>query len=348
MSVIIQAKFVRCTLTMYALIAFTSFGCRSSEDQQPLNDKTVTDEVASQPLTSEIVRGPVTLNLSLSPGKPGLSDEPELTVTVTAEDGVDVTMPPFGASVGEFLIRDFHEPLAKTSNGRQILQQVYTLEPLTSGTLLLQPMEVQFVDNRTKNDGTTHTVVSDPMKVEVSTIHGDAVPSLLNLKPAEQPVSLPEPAAAARWWWLVGGVVLALGGLVVLAKWIRSEPRPEIRTPQELANEEMEELLKGDLADADVKEFFVRLTGVVRRYIERSTGVRAPEQTTEEFLREATKTGLFEESNRTKLRSFLESADLVKFAGFRPDTEAINTSVQRARQFVNLSLATPNAQEASA
>ena len=35
-----------------------------------------------------------------------------------------------------------------------------------------------------------------------------------------------------------------------------------------------------------IKEFYLRLTGIVRQYVEDTTGIRAPEQTTEEFLRD--------------------------------------------------------------
>ena len=107
-------------------------------------------------------------------------------------------------------------------------------------------------------------------------------------------------------------------------------------SPQELANRELRALISQKLSESDVKAFFVELTSIVRRYIERSTGVRAPEQTTEEFLREVNANNLFPHETNTRLGAFLESADLVKFAGYQPDQEGIKQGTHRAKQFIEL------------
>ena len=84
---------------------------------------------------------------------------------------------------------------------------------------------------------------------------------------------------------------------------------------------------------ADVKGFYVELTGIVRRYIERTTRVSAPEQTTDEFLRATTDHPEFSLDKRSQLREFLESADLVKYAAFNPNEYDIQTAIDRARRF---------------
>ena len=71
----------------------------------------------------------------------------------------------------------------------------------------------------------------------------------------------------------------------------------------------------------------------MRRYIERSTGVRAPEQTTEEFLREIVTNSAFTDEEQRRLQQFLESADLVKFAGHQPAQEDMDASIKGAREF---------------
>ena len=75
---------------------------------------------------------------------------------------------------------------------------------------------------------------------------------------------------------------------------------------------------------------------IVRRYIERSTGVRAPEQTTEEFLREVNDNNLFPHETNARLGAFLESADLVKFAGYQPDAgSALNKARSEGNSLSN-------------
>jgi hypothetical protein len=65
---------------------------------------------------------------------------------------------------------------------------------------------------------------------------------------------------------------------------------------------------------------------VVRRYIQRKYGIRAPNMTTEEFLREA--------KPSDELRRFLESADMVKFAGVAATPEMADAATDSARRYL--------------
>ena len=131
-----------------------------------------------------------------------------------------------------------------------------------------------------------------------------------------------------------------------------------VLSPEELARLELQKLAASGLMETDVKVYFVELTAIVRRYIERTTGIRAPEQTTEEFLCEISRDSspLFlgegpevranplskgEGMPCERLKDFLESADLVKFAAYRPRREDIQESFQRAEVFIGLKLREP-------
>ena len=91
-----------------------------------------------------------------------------------------------------------------------------------------------------------------------------------------------------------------------------------------------------------VKEFYLRLTGIVRQYVEDTTGIRAPEQTTEEFLRDMRSRTVFPPERSVQLAEFLEAADLIKYAGQQPGEGQIDQAIARAFEFVNLK-ATPTA-----
>ena len=95
------------------------------------------------------------------------------------------------------------------------------------------------------------------------------------------------------------------------------------------------ELLARDLVGQNrVKEFYVELTMVVRRYIERQHAVRAPEQTTEEFLAAAGRDRRFDAETVDRLKAFLEAADLVKFAAYRPPAGTTDTATSTAREYI--------------
>ena len=80
-----------------------------------------------------------------------------------------------------------------------------------------------------------------------------------------------------------------------------------------------------------MKLFYVELTAIVRRYIERTKGIHAPEQTTQEFLQEISRRKDFPAEQSRRLRSFLEAADLVKFAAHQPREEDVEESFRRAK-----------------
>jgi hypothetical protein len=106
--------------------------------------------------------------------------------------------------------------------------------------------------------------------------------------------------------------------------------------PYVIASLELDRLIQEDLPrQGRVKEFYLRLTGIVRVYIEGTTGLRAPEQTTEEFLREVRHSDRFDGQHTVRLQDFLEAADMVKYAAQQPNEENISHSVTRAKEFIN-------------
>jgi len=287
---------------------------------------------------SEVERGPVRLRVRVEPARPRLSDEPTLTVTVDYEKGVTIQKPPFGESLGDFVIRDFREPLPRVEGDREILEQVYTLEPTRSGELAVWPIPLTFTDTRADGDGKEHTIQTEGLTVEVESVIDSEAPSLGELRPAAGPMELPE-VETSGLWWLFGVLLAAIAGAVLL--WRRRKRRRKIDeaqqlSPRELAYLELERLLEQELAERDVKRFYVELTGLVRRYIERTTGILAPEQTTEEFLAEISREETFAPDERGRLGRFLESADLVKFAAYEPRKEDLQESFERAKAFVGL------------
>lgn len=287
------------------------------------------------PLRSkEAVSGPVRAWLELEPAAPRLSDLPVLRIVVDAEPGIVVERPRFGELLADCRIRDFREPRPTVVDGRERTVQEYVLEPLSSGPQLVLPFPIAFLDRRLGADGERHRIETEPLAFEVAALAGDAVPSLAALPGPDAPLPYAEPPLP---WWPFAAAALALACGV--AAWLRRRRRPDRvvpPSPLELSLRELEALLARDPdGRGDVKRFFVELTGVVRRHVERTTGVHAPEQTTDEFLRAIAGHPAFDRQSATRLRAFLEAADLVKFGGQQPAPEAIAASVARAREFLH-------------
>jgi len=151
---------------------------------------------------------------------------------------------------------------------------------------------------------------------------------------------------------IAGGLILAL-----LARWIwkraRAEKSPSPREQYESEAQEIDSLLTAGRTE----EVPARLSRVLREYIEASTGVRAPEQTTEEFLAEVLpatsgppSTGSETPEDNTSgdsstnpstpatpfesLRPFLTLTDEAKFAGRALDAEDCRKLLDTANRFV--------------
>ena len=316
-------------------------GCGGDEGAE--EPAAATEVEAPSPARSEVVRGPVRVVLEVDPEAPRLSDEPVLTLSVDADEGVEVELPPFGDSVGGFLVISFREELPRIENGRRHLAQVYRLEPVDTGEHPIRPVRISFKDMRPDGDQQEHFVETEPLTITVSSFLEGREPDLNDLRPAKDPLTIyvKREFPLATVLTLSGGALLLLLLLVLLLR-RKKVPKPERPlTPAELARLEFERLLQDDpLARGELQTFFVELTGIVRRYIERTTEVRAPEQTTEEFLREMRSHAAFDdEEKKQRLRAFLESADLVKFAAYHPPMSDIEESFDRAKQFVGLDAA---------
>ena len=138
-----------------------------------------------------------------------------------------------------------------------------------------------------------------------------------------------------RWAWFAALGAAAIAALASLALWTRRRIRIARMAPRERALLELEALLARHLPErGEHKRFYVELTHVVRRYIERRHAIRAPKQTTEEFLRAAAESGRFPPETLARLRAFLESADLVKFAGVAASDETARGAVAAARAYL--------------
>jgi hypothetical protein len=302
--------------------------------------QTVGVDVGKDGISRVSEKGPVRMTVRVSPPEPRLSDLVNLEIEVVGPEQIEIKAPTFGNAVGDFVVRDYHEDSSGTSSESQERTRKfrYELEPVQSGTHLIRSIVIEFVDHRDslEEKDKTATIVSDPIEVKVSTMLDDQVPDLGQLENMLPPQPLEE---KHRYWW-VWGLLLVIALVFTVFRFLRRrEPRLAVerkRSPEEIASEALGALLAEDLPGQGLfKDFYVRLTGIVRVYIEETTGLKAPEQTTEEFLREMRTRATFSAERSIQLQEFLEAADMVKYAGQQPASDQIVRSIRRAQEFVS-------------
>jgi hypothetical protein len=148
----------------------------------------------------------------------------------------------------------------------------------------------------------------------------------------------PTPGRMPWWLQLALGAVLILWIVLARALWLRWRQRQIIarrRSAYEEAVGELAKLEAGGAPDVDTADaWFVRLSAIVRRYLEGRYEIRAPELTTEEFLQEALRAAALTAAHRALLGTFLECCDRVKFAAYRPDQKESLEMLAAARGFI--------------
>jgi hypothetical protein len=330
-------------ITGFCLAMFlVNLGCRSERTGN------APSSVSSSAVIEKVTeRGPVKLIIRVSPSEPRLSDVIELELLVATKEGVEVAPPTFGQAVGDFVVLDYSERnvdmLGNSLPPHSRLFR-YRLEPESAGKHLIRSLAIDFSDLRSDSEasGNKSRIESEPIELNITSEWGDQLPDLANLEPMIAPKDI---SSVWSWWW--GVPIVLLASLASLAFWLtRKRSRTEInlpkQSPAEIANIQLALLLSEDLPGKRLfTEFYVRLTGIVRQYIEGTTGIRAPEQTTEEFLRDMHSVKVFSPEQSVRLQHFLEAADMVKYAGQQPDGEQIELSIARAKEFINLRMLGP-------
>ena len=284
------------------------------------------------PLSAEQVadlsRDGVGITIDAEPRAVDLARDFYVTVTLSTPSGVTAELPDLRDRFQGFRVAEnFAEKPVTDKDGRTTTVSRWRLEPdPLARRYRLAPFAVQSGNG---SFATSPVLFDSPAAREAATGEIEVDPTR-DLPPFS--------------WKLVGICAAALAGLLlVLAllyfifRKIRLAVRVHRMSPLERALYELDKLLKKGLPGRGFyKDFYVELTMVVRRYIERRYGVRAPNPTTDEFLRAAGADPAFPQTSIAELKAFLESADLVKFAGLEATPEMADGATGKARNYLTV------------
>jgi hypothetical protein len=113
------------------------------------------------------------------------------------------------------------------------------------------------------------------------------------------------------------------------------EPVAPPRPPHEIAYGEMQRLLSSGLLEKGrIKEFYIELAEIMKRYLEARFGVDTFERTTSEIL-EALRLARLPVRGMTSTSEFFGACDMVKFARHAPASEETRATVERAYRLID-------------
>jgi hypothetical protein len=137
-----------------------------------------------------------------------------------------------------------------------------------------------------------------------------------DIRDIKPPIEIPN---GWEWLWITLGILAGAAVLFALWKWWQKRNARIAFVPPVPAHIRAKYKLEEALAlISQPKPFCILVSDTVRVYLEERFQFRAPERTTEEFLRELAGTDLLAGEQKESLGSFLESCDLVKFAKYEP------------------------------
>jgi hypothetical protein len=160
-----------------------------------------------------------------------------------------------------------------------------------------------------------------------------AVATASDIRPIKPPVPVPNP-----WFWIftIGGAFLLLLLIAaVLVIWLTNQKRRAIAPPIPPHVRARQKIDAALALIGDPRAFCIAVSDAVRVYLEERFTLRAPERTTEEFLRDLQKTPALTQQQKASLATFLEQCDLVKFARFEPPEALLRELHESALRLVH-------------
>lgn len=202
----------------------------------------------------------------------------------------------------------------------------YVLTQFDSGSYAVPRLSV-FVDGK--------NFQTDFHKIEVSNVEVDTLKQpLYDIK---TPIAVDGITAQSYFKYLIGLLIVLILGVLTyfLIRWYQSKNLTEedlFRTPLEKAVSQLTELDKKQwLLSGQIKDYYSELSDIIREYIEEVFDLPAKESTTKEVIMLLTKyikkhKIQFSKEQVNLLHKVLDTADLVKFAKFQPNTYEVETN----------------------
>ena len=287
-------------------------------------------------LTPSAVAQVVTVRGSFGADSVMIGEQIKYRIAVESDDDVDVSLPVYSDTLSkEIEILQASDIDTTYREGRRVISQEYLVTSFDPGWNTVPPQPVAF-----QTKGLSDTVYTTTLLLTV--LSPDVDPAQ-PIKPIKPPVNTPLSLAEILPWFLYGyAAVLVIAALVLLLwYYFRKKKDPEAFTVQPaepahlVAFRDLQDFEGAELPEKGmVKEYYTRLTEIIRIYITRQFGIHAMERTTLEILEAFDARTNLDRELLPLLEKLLMLADLVKFAKEDPDQEENERHLRNAVSFV--------------
>lgn len=266
-----------------------------------------------------------------------IGDRIRYTVQMVSRYDLEIELPQFKDSkIGDCEIKDSGKSIKGSIFGKRRYTNWLDITSYYTGKRTIPAIEIRY---REKGEGQWKKLKTDELIFTVETV----LPRSSKLTDIKDIKGVLYPFSPLKLFLLVllVSIILWLSIRFVLKKIFRKAPP---RLAHEIALEEIESARKQLALGGEVKEYYVRISDAVRKYIEAVFLLKAPEMTTPEFLsllsRPDTITARAGDHKRLPavykdlLMVFMEACDLVKFARYAPSRSDIESVFNTAKKFI--------------
>ena len=281
-------------------------------------------------------QGSVSIESKVDRAKITIGDRITYSIIVTKDENIVVEMPDVGANLGAFEILQFNDPEPQKTDGKIVQAREFTISTFDVGEYEIPPVVIHF---STGADTVWQELTTEKIKIEVESLKPSEAGDVRDIK---FPLELERDIKTIIRLIAAGVIILLIGILIYYFIKRRKQGNSLIpkrvkppKPPHEIALHELGRLVKSNLiAKGAVKQFYIQLSEIIRKYIEGRYYVVALEMTTMQLIRNMEQIDI--ENGVIELTSvFLESCDLVKFAKYKPTDQENQIAIQQAYDFVN-------------
>lgn len=289
------------------------------------------------PLVSLANVGPISLKASLDSAHIIMGKQTTLHIEIVDNNGVNGALPILDADTIiaeiEVISKSQADTIDLENNRRQINQDII-IQSFDSGLYTIPP--IQYIVGKDTFKANPLALKVIPVSVDsLQTIHGQADVIYPNSRWYD---FLPD-FITDYWGWILVVIIIILGAIFALLLYkkklpIALTPAQKEIPPYELAIQLLEKLRDEKLCErGQEKEFYTRLTDILRSYIDSRFGINAMEMTTTQII-ESLNSNNETVGTKSYVEQVLEIADFVKFAKVRPLPDDNVKSYNWALQFV--------------
>jgi hypothetical protein len=266
-----------------------------------------------------------------------IGDRTGFTVTAEIPAGVSAEMTSAGDTLAGKIVVLRRDPRDTTrlADGAMRITDRYLVTSFDSGTYAIPPFFAERISGdsiiRYYSDYSSLKVLRPDIALQDTTdVIFDIVP------PRTAPVTFSEVLP----WIIIALIASALVYLLArflprnpLKRFVKPVPPPE--PAYIIALRELKALREGELwQKGAVKEYYSRLSDILRRYIDNRYGISSPELTTDETVRMLHRAAVTTPGQMGLVKEVLSMSDMVKFAKYVPEATVHETAYDNAQRFV--------------